>query len=277
MVGWSGTWMLVWVVATGLATSTQAQQSYSTQSQNYSTRPQSPQYQSPAAESSRYSWQSTQTPSYSTNAPATRPAPSKSRTVNRWDSQASAYVAAAPGMTNSLDEPRLTREQRGAPPVPLGAAPYSSVQPYPPGQSYVAAPNNTAVEPHFPFGRPQDTNVAYNPGQLGATQNPPVGYTPPSAQGIQPPLVASQETAAAHRKSSGTLLGLLFSVALNLFLAWVTWDTHNRYQDLVDDFDELQERRGEPRMESVSRTGLSRRRGRDYDGLPLETSAEPSM
>ncbi len=33
-------------------------------------------------------------------------------------------------------------------------------------------------------------------------------------------------------------MGLFFSLAANLFFAWVAWDTHSRYQDLVEDMSE---------------------------------------
>lgn len=38
------------------------------------------------------------------------------------------------------------------------------------------------------------------------------------------------------------VVGLFFSVALNIYLKYIAWDIHNRYQEVVDDLNELESR-----------------------------------
>ena len=81
------------------------------------------------------------------------------------------------------------------------------------------------------------------------------------------------------RRYSLVWFGLLFSVALNLFLAWITWDTSQRYHDLVDDLEELERRRsrtdrGSSRLTSSRRTSRATVGSADSagDGLSPPTS-----
>jgi hypothetical protein len=59
-------------------------------------------------------------------------------------------------------------------------------------------------------------------------------------------------------------MGLFASLAGNVFFGWVAWDTHTRYQDLVDDVHEAERRLKRQQLrpqreEARSRNDLSQR------------------
>ncbi len=61
-----------------------------------------------------------------------------------------------------------------------------------------------------------------------------------------------------YTRGGGTLLLLAFfaSVGLNFYLGWITWDTYNRYQDMVSD---IRNSNTSARRERVERERVDRR------------------
>ena len=58
---------------------------------------------------------------------------------------------------------------------------------------------------------------------------------------------AGQNLLTRNRWVLWLTMGLFASLAGNLFFCWVAWDTHARYQDLVDDMHESENRLDKPR------------------------------
>ena len=101
---------------------------------------------------------------------------------------------------------------------------------------------------------------------------------------------AGQHPLTRNRWVLWLTMGLFASLAGNLFFGWVAWDTHARYQDLVDDMHEsenrLDKQRRPPRDENLRTAAGSREfsySGTDNsndvrrESLSVETNRRPRM
>lgn len=146
---------------------------------------------------------------------------------------------------------------------------------YPPpagyrGRPYIAPPDMgegsaTASRGNLPGGQilPPDITAPGN-GSRPTTVDPRFSSERPDANGQTGPLTdgggrTAKSTTAGDRwwPLLLSLLGLFGSIGFNLYLGWIAWDLHGRYQDVVADLHELEsqldERVGEPETDRTSR------------------------
>ncbi|MCA9189941.1 MAG: hypothetical protein KDA99_30160, partial [Planctomycetales bacterium] len=94
--------------------------------------------------------------------------------------------------------------------------------------------------------------VDVNPGNQQSYQSPNASPTPYPA--------ATYPYDVPTKKMWGplfaALLALFASVALNFYLGWITWDTYDRYQDLISDLRESTKRREKQRDRSRRREAI---------------------
>ena len=92
-----------------------------------------------------------------------------------------------------------------------------------------------------------------------STAEPPVTAAggPPKSIELEEDPTASNKNASNEPRSrpwgllAFCLLGLFFSIGGNMYLGWIAWDTHARYQDIVDDLHET-----ETQLEKLKDRGL---------------------
>lgn len=154
---------------------------------------------------------------------------------------AKAYEANQPKPPRNVPMPNLTERRSGASTSTGGNTPLN-----PPPPTQLNLPNDSALE--YDLTRQPVTANMSDPRPAGGTFASEAGNRR-AALDVPPPQIRGNSYFL-------TLLALFGSIGLNMYLGWISWDTYNRYQDLVGDIRYTSPRRSSAR-DSASESRLA--------------------
>ena len=189
---------------------------------------------------------------------------------SRWSNAASAggssagFPASSDSFGRSVGDSQRVGQNFPQPPSERAGRPLNDAaggrevmyegQPLPngrPNQRYITPPGRVAANDSFPNQGPVNPRSAEMPTleqpRLGSTRDTALNLpAPPGATNLSASETGNAKAAQNPNSSRPwgpllmTVLGLFGSLGFNLYLGWIAWDLYSRYQDAVDDVQELE-------------------------------------